>query len=124
MINNVSDTEASAGYGVPQPSLATKDIVIIVFMFLLWGYSLLLTYRAWYRILYLDGDVEVFIYFEYVLLVRQVCSRFLMDVIKSKPKDDEQTPSSSLNVLNQIDNSSFVDIDPNPPLFNARPAVV
>ena len=59
MINNISDTEdteASVGYGVPQPSLATKDIVIIVFMFLLWGYSLLLTYRAWYRILYSDGD--------------------------------------------------------------------
>lgn len=50
--------------------------------------------------------------------------RFLMDVIKSKTKDDEQTPSSSLNVLNQNDNSSFVDIDPNPPLCNARPAVV
>ena len=56
--------------------------------------------------------------------VEQVSSRFLMDVIKSKTKDDEQTPSSSLNVLNQIDNSSFVDIDPNPPLCNARPAVV
>ena len=27
-----------------------------VFMFLLWAYSLLLTYRAWYRILYSDGD--------------------------------------------------------------------
>ena len=42
--------------GVDQPVLATKDIVIIVFMFLLWAYSLLLTYRAWYRILYSDGD--------------------------------------------------------------------
>ena len=62
MINNISDTEATegarVGYGVPQPSLATKDIVIIVFMFLLWGYSLLLTYRAWYRILYSDGDED------------------------------------------------------------------
>ena len=58
MINNISDSEGgpSVGYGVPQPSLVTKDIVIIVFMFLLWGYSLLLTYRAWYRILYSDGD--------------------------------------------------------------------
>ena len=70
MINNVSDTEASVGYGVPQPSLATKDIVIIVFMFLLWGYSLLLTYRAWYRILYSDGDEgsnmwRLFLYSEY-----------------------------------------------------------
>ena len=60
MINNISDTEdteaSNVGYGVPQPSLATKDIVIIVFIVLLWGYSLLLTYRAWYRILYSDGD--------------------------------------------------------------------
>ena len=58
MINNISVSEGgpSVGYGVPQPSLVTKDIVIIVFMFLLWGYSLLLTYRAWYRILYSDGD--------------------------------------------------------------------
>ena len=47
-----------------------------------------------------------------------------MDVIKSKTKDDEQTPSSSLNVLNPIDNSSLIDIDPNPSLCNARPAVV
>ena len=42
--------------GVPQPSLATKDILIILFMFLLWGYSLYLTYRAWYKVLYYDGE--------------------------------------------------------------------
>ena len=42
--------------GVPQPSLATKDILIILFMFLLWGYSLYLTYRAWYKLLYYDGE--------------------------------------------------------------------
>ena len=42
--------------GVDQPVLATKDIVIIVFMFLLWAYSLYLTYRAWYKILYSDGE--------------------------------------------------------------------
>ena len=42
--------------GVEQPVLATKDIVIIVFMFLLWAYSLYLTYRAWYKILYSDGE--------------------------------------------------------------------
>ena len=35
--------------GVPQPTLPTKDVVIIIFMFLLWGYSLYLTYRAWYK---------------------------------------------------------------------------
>ena len=44
--------------GVPQPSLATKDILIIIFMFLLWGYSLYLTYRAWYKLLYFDGGEE------------------------------------------------------------------
>ena len=66
-----------------------------------------------------------FFHFEYLLSWTSFFhSRFLMDVIKSKPKNDEQTPSSSLNVLNQIDNSSFVDIDPNPPLCNARPVVV
>ena len=42
--------------GVPQPSLATKDILIIIFMFLLWAYSLYLTYRAWYKLLYSDGE--------------------------------------------------------------------
>jgi hypothetical protein len=42
--------------GVPQPSMATKDIIIIIFMFLLWGYSLYLTYRAWYKLLYSDGE--------------------------------------------------------------------
>ena len=42
--------------GVPQPKLATKDILIILFMFLLWGYSLYLTYRAWYKLLYSDGE--------------------------------------------------------------------
>ena len=39
-----------------QPSLATKDVLIIVFMFLLWGYSLYLTYRAWYKLLYSGGE--------------------------------------------------------------------
>ena len=42
--------------GVDQPVLATKDVIIIVFMFLLWAYSLYLTYRAWYKILYSDGE--------------------------------------------------------------------
>jgi hypothetical protein len=42
--------------GVPQPKLATKDTLIILFMFLLWGYSLYLTYRAWYKLLYSDGE--------------------------------------------------------------------
>ena len=70
-----ADPAVTVGYGVAQPVLATKDVVILVniptlshlmspsvtfllqvFMFLLWAYSLLLTYRAWYRILYSDGD--------------------------------------------------------------------
>ena len=42
--------------GVAQPQLVTKDILIIVFMFLLWGYSLLLTYRAWYKLLHAGGE--------------------------------------------------------------------
>ena len=42
--------------GVDQPVLATKDIIIIVFMFMLWAYSLYLTYRAWYKLLYSDGE--------------------------------------------------------------------
>lgn len=56
LLTLVDNEEDAISYGVPQPSLATKDIVIIVFMFLLWAYSLLLTYRAWYKILYSDGD--------------------------------------------------------------------
>ena len=43
---DINNDEILPGYGVPQPSLATKDIVIIVFMFLLWAYSLLLTYKV------------------------------------------------------------------------------
>ena len=50
------EENVTIGYGVEQPTLATKDIIIIVFMFLLWGYSLLLTYKAWYKILYSDGE--------------------------------------------------------------------
>ena len=48
-----------------------------------------------------------------------------MDVIKSKTKDsnDEPTSASSSVNLNQIDNSSFVNIDPHP-LCNARPNIV
>ena len=39
-----------------QPRLATKDVLILVFMFVLWGYSLYLTYRAWYKLLYSGGE--------------------------------------------------------------------
>merc|ERR1719195_2550748 len=42
--------------GVPQPRLATNDVLILVFMFMLWGYSLYLTYRAWYKLLYSGGE--------------------------------------------------------------------
>ena len=55
MMKNMTDYD-DVGYGVDQPSLVTKDVVIIVFMFLLWTYSLVLTYRAWYKILYSDGE--------------------------------------------------------------------
>ena len=44
--------------GVPQPNLATKDILIIIFMLMFWGYSLYLTYRAWYKLLYSDTGEE------------------------------------------------------------------
>ena len=44
--------------GVPQPSLVTKDILIIIFMLLFWGYSLYLTYKAWYKLLYSDTGEE------------------------------------------------------------------
>ena len=55
MTENMTDYD-DVGYGVDQPGLVTKDVVIIVFMFLLWTYSLVLTYRAWYKILYSDGE--------------------------------------------------------------------
>ena len=45
--------------GVEQPKLAVKDVLIIVFMLVLWAYSLYLTYRAWYKLLYSDtGESE------------------------------------------------------------------
>ena len=44
--------------GVPQPSLVTKDILIIIFMLMFWGYSLYLTYKAWYKLLYSDTGEE------------------------------------------------------------------
>ena len=31
--------------GVPQPPVSTKELIIIIFMFCLWAYSLFLTYR-------------------------------------------------------------------------------
>ena len=31
--------------GVPQPTVSTKELIIIIFMFCLWAYSLFLTYR-------------------------------------------------------------------------------
>ena len=42
--------------GVPQPAVSTKEVFIILFMFLFWAYSIHLTYRAWYKLLYSDGD--------------------------------------------------------------------
>ena len=49
------------GYPGEYPNIVTPAATcpvcpLQVFMFLLWAYSLLLTYRAWYRILYSDGD--------------------------------------------------------------------
>jgi len=79
--------EETISYGVPQPSLATKDIIIIVFMFLLWAYSLLLTYKAWYKILYSDGDEGSNMW------------RFLMDVIKSKTKEVPSPMEQDVNSL-------------------------
>ena len=44
--------------GVPQPTLVTKDILIIIFMLLFWAYSLFLTYRAYYKLHYSDNGEE------------------------------------------------------------------
>ena len=79
-----------------QPVLASKDIIIIVFMFLLWAYSLYLTYRAWYKILYSDGeegsnmwrwDVAVTDHYHYLYHYRM-----LMDVIRSRKKESSPGP--------------------------------
>ena len=32
--------------GVPQPDVSTKELIIIIFMFCFWAYSLFLTYRS------------------------------------------------------------------------------
>lgn len=66
--------------GVEQPVLATKDIIIIVFMFVLWAYSLYLTYKAWYKILYSDGEEGSNMW------------RMLMDVIRSRKKENSPGP--------------------------------
>ena len=44
--------------GVPQPVLTTKDLTIILFMLLLWAYSIVLTIRAWNKFLS-DGSSEM-----------------------------------------------------------------
>ena len=40
--------------GVPQPPVSTKELIIIIFMFGLWAYSLFLTYRF----LVLEGAMQ------------------------------------------------------------------
>ena len=74
--------------GVPQPPVSTKELIIIIFMFCLWAYSLFLTYRlrspwktdtlllvrAWYKMLYSDGDERTSMW------------GFIMDVVRKKRK--------------------------------------
>ena len=46
-------------------------------MFLLWAYSLYLTYRAWYKLLYSDGDER-----------DNKMWRFILDVVRKKRKSE------------------------------------
>ena len=39
--------------GVPQPDVSTKELIIIIFMFCFWAYSLFLTYRSSFSVYYL-----------------------------------------------------------------------
>ena len=39
--------------GVPQPDVSTKELIIIIFMFCFWAYSLFLTYRSSCSVYYL-----------------------------------------------------------------------
>ena len=41
--------------GVPQPTVSTKELIIIIFMFCLWAYSLFLTYRF---LIVLEGAMQ------------------------------------------------------------------
>ena len=42
--------------GVPQPPVSTKELIIIIFMFCLWAYSLFLTYRFFMRNIHRDKN--------------------------------------------------------------------
>jgi hypothetical protein len=76
--------------GVEQPAISTKEIVIIVFMFCLWAYSLYLTYRcetflaadatrrAWYKLLYSDGDERTNMW------------QTILDVVRKRRKSSQQ----------------------------------
>ena len=44
--------------GVPQPALTTTEVFIVVFMLLVWVYSIILTVRAWHKIMS-DGSTEI-----------------------------------------------------------------
>ena len=49
--------------GVPQPSLSTKDGIIIVFMLLLWAYSIFLTAR-WSK-----TGLFIYIYYKFYVFI-------------------------------------------------------
>ena len=44
--------------GVPQPPVSTKELIIIIFMFCLWAYSLFLTYRFFMRNIQTDTNLR------------------------------------------------------------------
>ena len=63
--------------GVPQPSLTPTEILIIVFMLLVWIYSIVLTVRAWHKIMS-DGSSEISEGYQWW--------RILLEAIRSRKK--------------------------------------
>ena len=63
--------------GVPQPDLTTTEIIIILFMLLLWIYSITLTVRAWHKIMS-DGSSEISEGYQWW--------RILLEAIRSRSK--------------------------------------
>ena len=76
-----------------QPRLATKDVLILVFMFMLWGYSLYLTYRAWYKLLYSGGEDSGTNMWRWVAtwawsLTRPALHRYILDMVTLKKRNE------------------------------------
>ena len=73
--------------GVTQPNLTITEIIIIVFMLLLWSYAIVLTVRAWHKIMS-DGSTEISEGYQWW--------RILLEAIRSRRKSLATMPEADL----------------------------